>query len=181
MRQAGSGSKRGLIRRGRVGRLRHASRVARRDADSHHRGKLLHRRRRPGIVLVRHVSRSRDTSGLILVWWHGVVLLGSVWRIVGIGIHHVLVLLRMLLMLMIRRNVVLRLPPPRPAAAHVSIQIHAAADASGCSLYVLPSRQMAVTHPAGLGDRTVAGIAQCSDFRIYLHRRRSAERDESRS
>lgn len=195
MRQAGGGSKWRLIRRGRVGRLRNASGVARWDADAHHRGKLLHRRRRrPSVALVREVSRSRDTSGLVLVRWHGVVLLVAVWRIVGV--HHVLGMLGVLLMLIMMRrlpvlvvgHVVLWLLPPRATAhiahvshvCHVSIHIHAAVDASGCSLYVLPSRQMAVTHPAGLGDRTVADIAQCCSG-IYLHRQLSAGRGICRS
>lgn len=191
MRQAGGGSKRRLIRRGRVGRLRNASGVARWDADAHHRGKLLHRRRRPSVALVRHVPRSRDTSGLVLVRRHGVVLLVAVWRIVGV--HHLLRVLRMLLMrIMVRMlsvlvvgHVVLRLLPPRATAhvahvSHVSVHIHAAVDASGCSLYVLPSRQMAVTHPAGLGDRTVADIAQCCSG-IYLRRQLSAGRGRCRS
>lgn len=93
-----------------------------------------------------------------------------------------LVLIMRLLPVLVIGHVVLRLVPPRAAApvahvCHVSIHIHAAVDASGCSLYVLPSRQMAVTHPAGLGDRTVADIAQCCS-RIYLRRRLSAGRGQ---
>lgn len=189
MRQARRGSKWRLIRRGRVGRLRNASGVARWDAHAHHWGKLLHRRRRPGVALVRHIARGNWL--LIMVLRHGVVLLLSVWRIVGV--HHVLRMLLVLLVLIVRLAVlvvghvvvVLRPVPPRATAhiahmCHVPIHIHAAVDASGCSLYVLPSRQMAVTHPAGLGDRTVADIAQCCSG-IYLHRQRSAGRARSRS
>lgn len=188
MRQAGRGSKWRLIRRGRVGRLRNASGVARWDTHAHHWGKLLHRRRRPGVALVRHISRGNWL--LVMVLRHGVVLLVGVWLIVGV--HHLLGML-VLLVLIMRLAVlvvghvvvVLRPVPPRAAAhvahvCHVSIHIHAAVDASSCSLYVLPSRQMAVTHPAGLGDRTVADIAQCCS-RIYLHRQRSAGGGRCRS
>jgi hypothetical protein len=125
-----------------------------------------------------------------MVLRHGVILLVSVWLIVGV--HHLLRML-VLLVLIVRLAVlvvghvaiavvavVLRPVPSRAAAhvarvCHVSIHIQAAVDASSCSLYVLPSRQMAVTHPAGLGDGTVADIAQCCS-RIYLHRQRSAGR-----
>lgn len=188
MRQAGRGSKWRLIRRRWVGRLRNASGVARWDTHAHHRGKLLHRRRRPGVALVRHIARGERLR--IVVLRHGVVLLLSVWRIVGV--HHVLGVLLVLLVLIVRLAVlvighvavVLRPVPPRAAhiahMCHVSIHVQAAVNASGCSLYVLPSRQMAVTHPAGLGDRTVADIAQCCSG-IYLHRQRSARRARSRS
>lgn len=128
-----------------------------------------------------------------MVLRHGVVLLVSVWLIVGV--HHLLGMLVLLVLIMrlavlvvghvVAVVVVLRPVPPRATAhvahvCHVSIHIQAAVDASSCSLYVLPSRQMAVTHPAGLGDRTVANIAQCCS-RIYLHRQRSAGRGRCRS
>lgn len=71
------------------------------------------------------------------------------------------------MLLLILRHV-LRLPPSRVAsgaAAHVGSRD--AARAAALVVYVLPSRQMAVTHPAGLGCRKIADVAQMCDFRIY--------------
>lgn len=177
MGQARGGSKRRLVRRHRI---RRRSRVARRDADPNHGGVLLHGRRGPGVVvLIGHVSGSWNASSLILMRRHAIILLGSIRRIVGVHVVHVLRMLVLQLMLVIGIHVLLLSPSRAP---HVSIQIHATVDASGRGLYALPSRQMAVTHPAGLGDRTVAGIAQCCDSRIYLHcRRLGGEQCQSRS
>jgi hypothetical protein len=180
MRQSiGAVGKRSLVRRRRVGGR---SMVAWRDGDSCHGGELLHWRRGPCVALIWHVPRV--DSSRVLRWRHAVVALRSVSRIVRVHVIHglvlvllrvvVLVLMRMLvmalmLMLLIPRHV-LRRPPSRPARHVAAVHVHDAARVSSCRLYaLLPSRQMAVTQPAGLGYRTVSSIAQSCDSRIYMH------------
>jgi hypothetical protein len=75
-----------------------------------------------------------------------IVLLLAVGHVVGIhGIH---VLVMMMLLLLVLGNKGRRLPPARASgtADHIG-----AVSTSSSSLYILPSRQMAVTHRAGLG------------------------------
>jgi hypothetical protein len=76
-----------------------------------------------------------------------IILLLAVGHVVGIHGIHVLVMM-MLLLLLVLGNKGRRLSPTRASgtADHIG-----AVSTSSSSLYILPSRQMAVTHRAGLG------------------------------
>jgi hypothetical protein len=76
-----------------------------------------------------------------------IILLLAVGHVVGIHGIHVLVMMMLLLLLVLGNKGRRRLPPTRrPGTAD-----HIGAVNTSSSLYILPSRQMAVTHRAGLG------------------------------
>lgn len=86
--------------------------------------------------------------GVLVLRWHVVVRLGRELGVATIHGIHVLVMVLVVLLLLILRHIRRRLPPTRPSrtADHID-----PGDSTSSSLYVLPSRQMAVTHRAGLG------------------------------
>lgn len=166
------GRNRSRRRRGLVGSrerrrmlLSRTRRVARRHAHADHRNVLVHGGRRPSIVLIRHVARRGHTPvlvlsieilvlvlgvlvlGVLVLRWHAVVRLGRELGVATIHGIHVLVMV-LVVLLLILRHIRRRLPPTRPSrtADHID-----PGDSTSSSLYVLPSRQMAVTHRAGLG------------------------------
>lgn len=97
---------------------------------------------------------------------HAIVLLLIVRHVVGIGrIHLLLMVLRHVLLLVLLRLVLLvvmvmllMLSSPRTAAAS---HVYTWRAAMPSARVVLPSRQMAVTHLAGLGYRTFSEIFKC--------------------
>jgi hypothetical protein len=77
-----------------------------------------------------------------------IVLLLSVVHI-GIHVVHLLVVMvLLLLLLLVLGNKGRRLPPARRSRTADMVGV---VNSSSSSLYILPSRQMAVTHRAGLG------------------------------
>ena len=168
---------RDCTRGGRVVRRRQSrglgllSRIAWRSIDDVRRSIAVKDRRRPRIVLV-GVWLSRHAR-VWIVHRHAIVLLGCAIRHVSrvhVWVHVLLVILGRIL-LMVRRWACMgmwrRTSPPRSLVA--VMPRHRANNRRGavwhvydggrhagtcCTLrqrYVLPSRQMAVTHPAGLG------------------------------
>lgn len=144
-----------LVGRGESRRLLSGTRIAGRHSDADHGDVLVHGGRRSGVVLIWHVSGLMRHAAILVLGRHAVVLLGRIWHVVGIhGVHVlVLVLMLMLVMLMLGLMVILwdvgrGLPPARASQTtrHVDTR-----HTTNSSLYVLPSRQMAVTHRAGLG------------------------------
>jgi hypothetical protein len=77
-----------------------------------------------------------------------IILLLAVGHVAGIhGVHMLMVVMLLLLLLVLGNKGRRRLPPTRrPGTAD-----HIGAVNTSSSLYILPSRQMAVTHRAGLG------------------------------
>jgi hypothetical protein len=78
-----------------------------------------------------------------------IILLLAVGHVAGIhGVHMLMVVMLLLLLLLVLGNKGRRRLPPtrRPGTAD-----HIGAVNTSSSLYILPSRQMAVTHRAGLG------------------------------
>jgi hypothetical protein len=119
------------------------TRIGRRSADSDHGHILVHCWRRPCVVLIWHVRWPRHGAVLVLRR-HPIVRLRSIGHVICIhGVH----LLRVL------RHVLRWWPSARTttAAARPVSHVDTRRSSSKASLYVLPSRQMASTHPAGLG------------------------------
>lgn len=145
--------------------LSRTRRVAWRHAHADHGDVLVHGGRRPSIVLVWHVARRGHAPvlvlsieilvlvlcvlvlGVLVLRWHVVVGMGRELGVATIHGIHVLVMV-LVVLLLILRHIRRRLPPARTprTADHVDSR-----DTTSSSLYVLPSRQMAVTHRAGLG------------------------------
>jgi hypothetical protein len=148
------------------------------NSDTDHGCILMHGRRRPRVILVRH---ARPRVHLVLVLGHHavVILLGGVGHVIGVhGRIHMLGMILRRVLVRVRRRVRWRMLSSAMIMAwavsmsvstvlswyrasnwrtsgHLDWRLHAADDlpvgSSLCRRYVLPSRQMAASHLAGLG------------------------------
>jgi hypothetical protein len=153
-------------------------RVARRSADSHGMNVAVCSRGRPRVVLVWHICLGGNASTVGVLWWHAVVRLGTAVGHVSVhvGVHLLLMVLRRILRVVVRRRAGMGVgvsvgrgtSPSRPLVAMMNSHVaadnrrrpaghvndsrrHARRRYTLGQRHVLPSRQMAVTHPAGLG------------------------------
>lgn len=114
------------------------------------------------VALVGNVS-GRGHGSVLELRRHAIVCL-RVGHVVGVDGAHVLLVLRVLLVVIVRG--IVRLPAPRGGASHLAGHV-AGQGGGGGGQCALPSRQMAVTHPAGLGYRDVADVGQKCGLCIY--------------
>lgn len=173
------------------------ARIARGSTNSHRGAVTVNRWRRPWVVWIRHVSLSWDTAVRVLRWHPIVLLRCAVGHIARIHrrIHLLVVLRRVLRNMWWRAAMCVPMymrrgsSSPRPRMAVMSRHMaynrrgstgyvdssrrHSRSSCTLCQLHVLPSRQMAVTHPAGLGFsfndgcRPAGGATPvCSQLRI---------------
>lgn len=142
-----------LIGRRQAGRMRRGPGIVWGYTDADHGDILMHRRWRPSVPGVWHVSRRRHCATILVLRRHAVVLRRSVRVVVRIYRRA-----DVLLLLVVLRHILLLLPPPG-TSGRTAVHIIDVGHASRSTVYILPSRQMVtVTHPAGLGCCVDPGI-----------------------
>lgn len=146
--------------------LRLGLRLGLHDPSAHHVGVLMHGGRRPGVVVrIGHVGLGGNAGGRVL----GAILIGRrdrggmgvdvarvVSHVVGVNLMAELLLWVLLGMLVVMAAIVRLVrrraaAPARPRPAAAVARAHADASTSS-AIHGLPSRQMTVAHPAGLGS-----------------------------